>query len=87
MQHCTCKEETGADQWIHLTWDTWVYVLFEFFISYYIYLFNLSLCCSLVTFMHQNSAESFSKGCLGYIFTNYKNLEKHLRTNVSTNPS
>lgn len=43
MQHCTCKEETGADQWIHLTWDTWVYVLFEFFMSYYIYLFNLSL--------------------------------------------
>lgn len=43
MQHCTCKEETGADQWIHLTWDTWVYVLFEFFISYYIYLFNLSV--------------------------------------------
>lgn len=39
MQHCTCKEETGADQWIHLIWDTWVYVLFEFFISYYIYLF------------------------------------------------
>lgn len=43
MQHCTCKEETGADQWIHLTWDTWVYVLFEFFMSYFIYLFNLSL--------------------------------------------
>lgn len=47
MQHCTCKEETGADQWIHLTWDTWVYALFEFFMSYYIYLFiylfNLSL--------------------------------------------
>lgn len=44
----------------------------------YIYLFNLS---------HQNSSESFSKSCLGYIFTNYKNLQKPLRTNVSTNPS
>lgn len=78
MQHCTCEEETGAGQWIRLTWDTCVYVLFEFFKSYYIYLFNLS---------HQNSAERFSKSCLGYIFTNYKNLQKPLRTNVSTNPS
>lgn len=46
MQHCTCKEETGADQWIHLTWDTWVYVLFEFFyelLYLFIYLISLSV--------------------------------------------